>query len=65
MVARDGRSVDAEQLIDWCRQELAAFKRPRAVVVAHQFPKTPAGKVRRNPLRELVANVLKDGSVSA
>ncbi|HEY0229002.1 MAG TPA: benzoate-CoA ligase family protein [Mycobacterium sp.] len=65
VVARDGRSVDAEQLIDWCRQELAAFKRPRAVVVAHQFPKTPAGKVRRNPLRELVANVLKDGSVSA
>lgn len=62
VVARDGRSVYAEELIDWCRQELAAFKRPRAVVVVHQIPKTPTGKVRRNLLREQVANVLKDGA---
>jgi acyl-coenzyme A synthetase/AMP-(fatty) acid ligase len=59
VVAHHGQPVDAEKLIDWCREELAAFKRPRAVIVVHEFPKTPTGKVRRNVLRERVVDVLR------
>jgi benzoate-CoA ligase family protein len=58
VVAQPGRVVDADGLIDWCRQGLAAFKRPRAVVALAELPKTATGKVRRNQLRELVADVL-------
>lgn len=65
VVARDGHYVDTDELIAWCREELAAFKRPRAVVVVHEFPRTPTGKVRRNLLREHVADVLRHGAVSA
>lgn len=65
IVARDGQPLDPQQLIDWCREELAAFKRPRAVVVVPEFPKTPTGKIRRNLLREYVVNVLSPGAVSA
>nr|WP_235998819.1 benzoate-CoA ligase family protein [Qaidamihabitans albus] len=50
-----GRSVDGAALIQWCRDGLAAFKRPRAVVQLSELPKTATGKIRRNVLRELVA----------
>lgn len=53
-----GRSVDAAALVQWCREGLAAYKRPRAVVRMTELPKTATGKIRRNVLRELVAEEL-------
>ncbi|WP_406277371.1 benzoate-CoA ligase family protein [Nocardia sp. NBC_00881] len=58
VVVHAGRSVDAEELIAWCRDGLAAFKRPRAMVAMVELPKTATGKIRRNVLREQVAGVL-------
>jgi len=58
IVARPGGTVDAGALIGWCREGLAAFKRPRAIVAMLELPKTPTGKIRRNMLREQVADVL-------
>jgi benzoate-CoA ligase family protein len=49
-----GRDVDPDEVIRWCRQGLASFKRPRAVVVLAELPKTATGKIRRNVLRDLV-----------
>ncbi|MFG2786561.1 benzoate-CoA ligase family protein [Streptomyces sp. NPDC048419] len=54
VVPRAGREVDAEALVAWCREGLAAFKRPRAVVGLAELPRTPTGKIRRNVLREMV-----------
>lgn len=56
VVPRAGREVDAETLVAWCREGLAAFKRPRAVVALTELPRTPTGKIRRNVLRELVGS---------
>lgn len=53
-----GQPVDADELIGWCRDGLAAFKRPRAVVGMAELPKTATGKIRRNVLRELVHDEL-------
>jgi len=53
-----GRTVDAAALVQWCREGLAAYKRPRAVVRVTELPKTATGKIRRNVLRELVADEL-------
>lgn len=64
VVAQRGQAVQARELIDWCRAELAAFKRPRAVVVMDELPKTPTGKIRRNTLRERVFDVLKGRAVT-
>ncbi|NEB03366.1 benzoate-CoA ligase family protein [Streptomyces sp. SID13726] len=58
VVARPGRAVDPGALVAWCREELAAFKRPRGVVALPELPRTPTGKIRRNVLRALV----RDGS---
>jgi fatty-acyl-CoA synthase len=41
----------AEELIAWCRQNLAAYKCPRFVVFA-EIPKTSTGKLQKFKLRE-------------
>jgi benzoate-CoA ligase len=64
VVARPGTRVDSAALIAFCRDGLAAFKRPRAVVEVAALPKTATGKVRRNVLRVLVADVLRDGGAA-
>ena len=53
-----GRTVDPEALVEWCREGLAAFKRPRLVVEVAELPKTATGKIRRNVLRDQVRGVL-------
>jgi benzoate-CoA ligase family protein len=58
VVPAPGRTVDPAALVLWCREGLAAYKRPRAVVGMAELPKTATGKIRRNVLRELVADEL-------
>ncbi|GII26373.1 benzoate-CoA ligase family protein [Planosporangium mesophilum] len=53
-----GHAVDSDALVAWCREGLARYKRPRAVVVMAELPKTATGKIRRNVLREQVRDVL-------
>ncbi|SNR42938.1 benzoate-CoA ligase [Haloechinothrix alba] len=62
VVPMPDRTVDGEALIEWCRGDLAAFKRPREVVGLTELPKTATGKIRRNVLRETFADVLRTGS---
>ncbi|MDQ4117760.1 MAG: benzoate-CoA ligase family protein, partial [Actinomycetota bacterium] len=53
VVAQEGVAApDAEELIAFCRDGLAAFKRPRAVVAVDELPKTATGKIQRFRLRE-------------
>jgi benzoate-CoA ligase len=56
VVPMDGHRADAGELIQWCRDGLASFKRPRAVVELAELPKTATGKIRRNVLREMVGS---------
>ena len=42
----------AEDIIQWCRQHLAAFKCPRTVIFT-EIPKTSTGKIQKFKLREL------------
>lgn len=46
--------VDADELIQWCREGLAAFKRPRNIVFIEALPKTATGKIQRFKIRELM-----------
>jgi fatty-acyl-CoA synthase len=51
-----GASASADELIAWCRQNLAAYKCPRHIVFA-EIPKTSTGKLQKFKLRERVKNV--------
>src|SRR5262245_20439517 len=55
VVPRAGRTIDPDALEAHCRARMAAFKRPRRVVVVEGLPKTPTGKIRRFALRNAVA----------
>ena len=56
------RRVTEAELIEFCREGLPSFKRPRAVVFTDSFPTTATGKVRRVELREMAASVLRPES---
>jgi long-chain acyl-CoA synthetase len=49
---RPGAAATPEELIAFCRKELAAYKYPRRVEVMDELPKTPTGKLLRRELRE-------------
>ncbi|MGH3443932.1 MAG: class I adenylate-forming enzyme family protein [Nocardioidaceae bacterium] len=54
IVPADGASLTAEQLIDYCRAELARFKVPAYVLftTADQLPLTASGKVQKFKLAQ-------------
>ncbi len=49
---KPGETVSDEAIIAWCREHLAGFKCPRAVVFA-ELPKTSTGKIQKFVLREM------------
>ncbi len=51
-------SLDADELVQFCRDGLASFKRPREVLVLEELPKTAAGKIQRVVIREIAARLL-------
>jgi fatty-acyl-CoA synthase len=48
---KPGMTATADELITWCRKNLAAYKCPRYVVFA-EIPKTSTGKLQKFKLRE-------------
>ena len=48
------QGTSQEDLVAWCRDGLAAFKRPRAVIFVEELPKTATGKLQRFKVRELL-----------
>ena len=45
-------SVTPEELIEFCRQRMAAYKYPRSVEIVDEVPKTATGKFLRRELRD-------------
>jgi long-chain acyl-CoA synthetase len=39
-----------EEIIDWCRENMATYKRPRVVEFVEDLPKSAAGKILRRVL---------------
>jgi long-chain acyl-CoA synthetase len=49
---RPGESADADELIAFCRERMAAYKYPRLVELVDELPRTASGKVLRRVLRD-------------
>jgi benzoate-CoA ligase family protein len=60
VVLKAGAAATEDDLIEFCRAGLPAFKRPRRVVLTDAYPTTATGKIRRVDLRETAAVVLAD-----
>lgn len=48
---KSGQTVEPDELIEFVRGRLAAYKAPRQMNIIKDLPKTPTGKIRRNILR--------------
>jgi acyl-CoA synthetase (AMP-forming)/AMP-acid ligase II len=56
--------VSAQQLVDWCRAEMAVYKAPRHVWFADSLPKTATGKILKRVLRDQAREALAAGRAS-
>ncbi len=45
-------AISELELIDFCAEKIARFKRPRVIRFVDSLPKTPVGKIQKNELRE-------------
>lgn len=53
IVVKNGQAVDAAALVQWSRDNMAAYKVPREVRIIDALPATGAGKVLRRLLKDL------------
>jgi len=53
---RPGKEASAAEIINWCRQHIAAFKCPRHVEFC-EIPKTSTGKIQKFRLREIAKDL--------
>ena len=52
VVLKEGKKATAREIIDFCKDNLAGFKKPKSVEFLDSLPHTPSGKVLKRELRE-------------
>ncbi|MEO8844877.1 MAG: AMP-binding protein [Kofleriaceae bacterium] len=53
IVLRQGEQLDEKAVVEYCREALADYKRPRKVTFLAELPRNPTGKILKRELREL------------
>ncbi|CAM5793537.1 MULTISPECIES: acyl-CoA synthetase [Brevibacillus] len=51
VVPKAGEALTAEELLDFCKARLSAFKAPKHIVLAENLPRNPSGKILKRELR--------------
>ena len=51
VVRKAGTTVTEAELIDWCREQMAAYKYPRAIEFRAALPISPTGKILKRELK--------------
>jgi len=52
VATKKGASTTAEELIAFCKKQIASYKAPKSVEFVDALPKNPAGKILKRELRE-------------
>jgi acyl-CoA synthetase (AMP-forming)/AMP-acid ligase II len=54
IVLREGTQATEDEILEWCRDKMAGYKRPRSVsfVAEREMPRTATGKIQHRVLRE-------------
>jgi benzoate-CoA ligase family protein len=58
VVTAAGHEVTEQELVEFCREGLPSYKRPRRVIFVDSYPTTATGKIRRVELRAHAADAL-------
>ncbi|OAT81683.1 class I adenylate-forming enzyme family protein [Desulfotomaculum copahuensis] len=52
VLLKDEAKVNEEDLINYCKERLAGYKRPRSIEFVKDFPRTATGKILKRTLRQ-------------
>lgn len=47
-----GSTLSSEDILAWCKDNIAGFKKPRSVEVRKELPKSPVGKILKREIRD-------------
>jgi len=59
VVLKPGEEMEEKEVIDFCQERLASFKKPRSVVFVSSLPKNPSGKILKSELRQKYGPLLQ------
>jgi acyl-CoA synthetase (AMP-forming)/AMP-acid ligase II len=48
---RDGKTLDREELLEYCAKNLVKYKIPAIIEFTNDLPKTPVGKIDKKKLK--------------
>ncbi len=60
IVPKLGAAIDEKDVLEFCRQHLAAYKVPRSIEVIDEIPKNITGKILKRTLRRIAAGLPAD-----
>lgn len=52
IVKKEGAKLTEEDVVNYCKEHLASYKKPRKVTFVDEIPRTPSGKVQKFILRK-------------
>jgi len=52
VIVKSGEDLEAEEVIDFCKNKLASFKKPKVVHFVETLPKNQTGKILRTELKK-------------
>jgi len=52
VILKEGMTCSEKEIIDFCKDRLASYKKPRSVEFWNNFPKTATGKIKKGEIRE-------------
>lgn len=53
VVKKEGESLKEDDVVNYCKQHLASYKKPKVVVFIEEIPRNPSGKILKNKLRKI------------
>lgn len=54
MIVRPGMNLSADEVISYCKDHLASYKKPKHVYFVPDFPRNTVGKIQKSKLKELL-----------
>lgn len=60
IILKEGAELTPEDVIDFCRGQIARYKAPRYVAFVKEYPMTASGKIQKYKLRELATELWPD-----
>jgi long-chain acyl-CoA synthetase len=56
IIQRPGMTLNADDVVRYCREHLASYKKPKHIFFVGEFPRNTIGKIQKSKLQEQIGN---------